>query len=186
VKSPAPPYVDISGRFRHQSGSCRLAPEVRVADSNLTQEDANTLLAMEKHKADDASYEYPSLGGGIRVPLLSPDKRESFFSPSHEARSSSRRERIRIERGVWRYSLNAGDDYARQINEPLQPRAFGSNWRWSGPPSSTSPVFGSEVWLANQTFLPSLNRPSTPGRQSRPAGRSHRQATVPPAAPRSR
>jgi hypothetical protein len=28
---------------------------------------------------DDAVYEYPSLGGGIRVPLLSPDKREAFF-----------------------------------------------------------------------------------------------------------
>jgi hypothetical protein len=37
------------------------------------------LLAVEKHKADDTACEYPSLGGGIRVPLLSPDKRESFF-----------------------------------------------------------------------------------------------------------
>jgi hypothetical protein len=53
--------------------------EVTVADINLTQEDADFLLAMEKHKADDAVYEYPSLGGGIRVPLLSPDKREAFF-----------------------------------------------------------------------------------------------------------
>lgn len=50
-----------------------------MADINLTQEDADALLAMEKHKADDAVYEYPSLGGGIRVSLLSPDKREAFF-----------------------------------------------------------------------------------------------------------
>jgi hypothetical protein len=53
--------------------------EVTVADINLTQEDADALLAMEKHRADDAAYEYPSLGGGIRVPLLGPDKREAFF-----------------------------------------------------------------------------------------------------------
>ena len=53
--------------------------EVSVADINLTQEDADALLAMEKHKADDTAYEYPSLGGVIRVPLLSPDKRETFF-----------------------------------------------------------------------------------------------------------
>lgn len=53
--------------------------EVSVADINLTQEDADALLAMEKHKTDDTAYEYPSLGGGIRVPLLSPDKRELFF-----------------------------------------------------------------------------------------------------------
>jgi hypothetical protein len=57
--------------------------EVSVADINLTQEDADALLAMEKHKADDIPYEYPSLGGGIRVPLLSPDKRESFFLSRH-------------------------------------------------------------------------------------------------------
>ncbi len=50
-----------------------------MADINLTQEDADALLAMEKHRADDTAYEYPSLGGAIRVPLLSPDKREAFF-----------------------------------------------------------------------------------------------------------
>jgi len=50
-----------------------------LPEINLTQEDAEALLAMEKHKADDGVYEYPSLGGGIRVPLLSPDKREAFF-----------------------------------------------------------------------------------------------------------
>jgi len=30
-----------------------------VADINLTQEDADALLAMEKHKVDDTPYEYP-------------------------------------------------------------------------------------------------------------------------------
>ena len=50
-----------------------------MADINLTQADADVLLAMEKHKVDDSAYEYPSFGGGIRIPLQSPDKRESFF-----------------------------------------------------------------------------------------------------------
>lgn len=50
-----------------------------LADINLTQADADALLAMEKHKADDAEHEYPSLGGSIRVPLVSPDRREAFF-----------------------------------------------------------------------------------------------------------
>jgi hypothetical protein len=49
-----------------------------VADINLTQADADVLLAMEKHRVNDAQYEYPNLGGGIRIPLQSPDKRESF------------------------------------------------------------------------------------------------------------
>lgn len=50
-----------------------------MADINLTQADADVLLAMEKHKVDDNTYEYPSLGGGIRIPLQSPDRRETFF-----------------------------------------------------------------------------------------------------------
>jgi hypothetical protein len=49
-----------------------------VADINLTQADADALLAMEKHRADDTAYEYPSLGGGLRIPLQSADKRELF------------------------------------------------------------------------------------------------------------
>lgn len=49
-----------------------------MADVNLTQEDANALLAMEKHRVDDSIHSYPSLGGSFRVPLQSPDKRESF------------------------------------------------------------------------------------------------------------
>lgn len=35
-----------------------------MADIDLTEEDADALLAMAKHKADDAVYEHPSLGGG--------------------------------------------------------------------------------------------------------------------------
>jgi hypothetical protein len=50
-----------------------------LADINLTQEDADALLAMEKQKVDDSVNEYPSLGGAIRVHLQSPDKRELFF-----------------------------------------------------------------------------------------------------------
>jgi hypothetical protein len=50
-----------------------------LADINLTQSDADVLLAMEKHKVEDTPYEYPSLGGGLRIPLQSLDKRELFF-----------------------------------------------------------------------------------------------------------
>jgi hypothetical protein len=49
-----------------------------LADINLTQADADALLAMEKHRVDDTVYEYPSFGGGLRVPLQSGDKRELF------------------------------------------------------------------------------------------------------------
>jgi hypothetical protein len=41
-----------------------------VADINLTQEDADALLAMEKHKADDAVYERNPDDGEIPCPHL--------------------------------------------------------------------------------------------------------------------
>jgi hypothetical protein len=49
-----------------------------LPEIHLTQADADALLAMEKHRADDIAYDYPGLGGSLRVPLHSPDKRESF------------------------------------------------------------------------------------------------------------
>ncbi|HVX38162.1 MAG TPA: hypothetical protein VHB25_01220 [Gemmatimonadaceae bacterium] len=49
-----------------------------VVDIQLTQAEADALLALEKHRVDATPYDYPSLGGAIRVPLTSPDKRESF------------------------------------------------------------------------------------------------------------
>ncbi len=50
-----------------------------MTDLGLTQADADALLAMEKHRIDDAVYDYPSLGGALRIPLQSPDNREAFF-----------------------------------------------------------------------------------------------------------
>ena len=50
-----------------------------MPDIQLTQAEADALLILEKHRADDSTYEYPGLGGSIRVPLVSSDKRESFI-----------------------------------------------------------------------------------------------------------
>ena len=50
-----------------------------MADVSLTQSDADALLVMEKHRVDDSAYDYPSLGGAVRIPLQSPDKREMFM-----------------------------------------------------------------------------------------------------------
>lgn len=49
-----------------------------MAEINLIQADADALITMEKHRADDERRNYPDLGGSISVPLLSADKREDF------------------------------------------------------------------------------------------------------------
>ena len=50
-----------------------------MSDLSLTQAEADALIAMEKHNADEQEYDYPGLGGAIRIALISPDKRENFF-----------------------------------------------------------------------------------------------------------
>ncbi|MEW6070450.1 MAG: hypothetical protein AB1485_07525, partial [Candidatus Thermoplasmatota archaeon] len=50
-----------------------------MADINLTQAEANALIAMEKHRLDDMRWDYPGLGGSINIPLVSADKREDFL-----------------------------------------------------------------------------------------------------------
>ena len=44
----------------------------------ISQAEADSLLAMEKHRADESLWRLPDLGGGIVVPLTSPDGAEAF------------------------------------------------------------------------------------------------------------
>jgi hypothetical protein len=44
----------------------------------LTHQEADALLALEKHFLGDGRFEFPSLGGALRIPLHSSDRREEF------------------------------------------------------------------------------------------------------------
>lgn len=46
--------------------------------SGLSQEDADALLAVEKHRESDRSWTFPALGGKVSIPLVSYDRREHF------------------------------------------------------------------------------------------------------------
>ncbi len=50
-----------------------------MADMNLTQSEADALIAMEKHCADEQQHAFPTLGQSLTVPLHSTDRREQFF-----------------------------------------------------------------------------------------------------------
>ena len=50
-----------------------------MAEIALTQADADALLAIEKRRTDETVYDYPGLGGALRIPLESHDKRELFI-----------------------------------------------------------------------------------------------------------
>lgn len=57
-----------------------------MAEINLTQAEADALIAMEKHKINDDEWSYPSLGGAISIPLISANKRENFILDIRRAR----------------------------------------------------------------------------------------------------
>jgi len=50
-----------------------------MAETTLTQAEADALLAMEKHRVDNTQHVFPILGGSIEIPLTSANKRETFL-----------------------------------------------------------------------------------------------------------
>ena len=49
-----------------------------MTELDLTQGEADALIAMEKHRVDDASHTFPA-AGKLTVPLQSPDRKEQFL-----------------------------------------------------------------------------------------------------------
>jgi hypothetical protein len=52
---------------------------VSMPDVNLTQAEADALIAMEKHRANEDRHDFPTGGGSLVLLLHSPDKREQFL-----------------------------------------------------------------------------------------------------------
>jgi hypothetical protein len=50
-----------------------------MADINLTQDEADRLMAMEKRSVDARDWLFPAPGERVAIPLSSLDKRESFM-----------------------------------------------------------------------------------------------------------
>ncbi len=50
-----------------------------MAEANLTQTEADALMAMEKVRVSDEVHQYPPLGGELAIPLKSRDRREEFI-----------------------------------------------------------------------------------------------------------
>lgn len=50
-----------------------------MSDINLTQAEANALIAVEKHRTNNEQSDFPMGGQSLVIPLQSPDKREQFL-----------------------------------------------------------------------------------------------------------
>jgi hypothetical protein len=50
-----------------------------MADINITQVEAGALIDMLKVRVSDETWNYPLSGGNVSIPLISKDKKESFW-----------------------------------------------------------------------------------------------------------
>ncbi|MCY4290962.1 MAG: hypothetical protein OXC72_04280 [Roseovarius sp.] len=50
-----------------------------MTEVNLTQAEADALIAMQKRRADSTNLNYPGLGGSVTAPLVSVDGKELFL-----------------------------------------------------------------------------------------------------------
>ena len=50
-----------------------------MADIDLSQPEADALIAMEKHRVNEEHLDFPDPGERLGIPLQSPDRREAFF-----------------------------------------------------------------------------------------------------------
>lgn len=72
-----------------------------MPDAELTQAEADLLLAMGKVRETDEEWEYPQTGGSLTIPLVSEDRRERFL--------------LDIRRGRIDLSKHTLQDRARQV-----------------------------------------------------------------------
>ncbi len=50
-----------------------------MADINLSQAEADALIALEKHRTNEEGHDFPTGGQRLSIPLCSPDRREQFL-----------------------------------------------------------------------------------------------------------
>jgi len=132
-----------------------------MTNANLTQAEADTLLAMEKHRADDLGWDYPDLGGQITIPLVSNDRREPFLL-------DVRRGRIDLVKGTYQNRgrqvvilarLDFGGAPHRnpdgeEVGSPhlhLYREGYGDKWACPVPPDHFSNL--DDLWLTLQEFM---------------------------------
>jgi hypothetical protein len=60
-------------------GECGAEGVRRMTDVSLTQDEAEALRVMEKHRVDDRRHSFPLGGESLAVPLQSADRQEQFF-----------------------------------------------------------------------------------------------------------
>jgi hypothetical protein len=132
-----------------------------MADSNLTQAEADVLIAMEKHRATEEHSDFPMGGQSLALPLQSPDKREQFLLDVSRGRIDLLKVKMqtRGRQVVVLVRLDLGGAPHRnpdgeEVPVPhLHVYREGYGDKWAVPVPANSFTTGSDVWQTLEEFL---------------------------------
>ncbi|MDO8616110.1 MAG: hypothetical protein Q7T33_10325 [Dehalococcoidia bacterium] len=139
---------------------------------DLTQTEADALLAMEKVRANDDAYDFPGVARGVTIPLVSSNKREDFLLDMTRGRIELRQvtyqNRARAIVVLARLDI-AGPPHTNpdgvQIECPhihLYREDFGDKWAFPVPTQFSNLA---DIWQALQDFMSFINLTSPPNIQ---------------------
>lgn len=136
-----------------------------MAELELTQTEADLLIAIEKHCIENKSYLFPSLGGALAVPLQSFDKREHFFLDISRSRIDLRKGKYqnRVRQAVILLRLDFGgaphrNPDGKEIGCPhLHIYREGYGDKWAAPVSEEDFSNLNDVWQTLQDFMKYCN-----------------------------
>lgn len=114
-----------------------------MADGNLSQPEADALIAMDKHRVDDTPWEFPGPGGKLDIPLKSADGREEFRMNVYRGKvvlaKATYQNRARISTPLVRLDLSGGT-HTNPDGEPvpcphlhLYRQGYGDKWAIPAP-----------------------------------------------------
>jgi len=136
-----------------------------MAEINITQAEADALIAMEKRRVDDTRWDYPGLGGSISIPLISTDKRENFLLDVSRCKidllkgtyQNRARQIIVIVRLDFGGQPHRNPD-GQEISSPhlhLYREGYGDKWAVPVPTNRFPNM--SDLWLTLQDFMSFCN-----------------------------
>lgn len=131
-----------------------------MSDGELSQTEADELIAMPKIRITDEIRYFPGRGGALNVPLLSDDRKEEFFL-------TIRRGRIDLNRGAYqnisretvillRAELN-GPPHRNPNDEEIPcphihiyKEGYGTRWAYPFPDDFSNPT---DLWSTLHDFI---------------------------------
>ena len=136
-----------------------------MADINLTQDEANKLMAMEKRAVDEKDWQFPVPGDRIAIPLTSLDKRESFLLDLTRARikltKATYQNRARTAIILMRLDLDGPPHRNPDGVEIPCPHlhvyreGYGDKWANPAPPATYSNTI--DLFATFETFMQQCN-----------------------------